>query len=55
MHDVRYATFSEKGAGCNKNVDIKFSEYDHRHLFPSKNVCPLLFLPHFASIFFAYL
>jgi hypothetical protein len=28
MHDVRYATFSEKGTGCNKNVDIKFSEHD---------------------------
>ena len=40
MHDVRYATFSEKGAGCNKNLDIKFSEYDHRHLFHSKNYAP---------------
>ena len=34
----------------------------HRHLFHSKNICPFLFpyiyplpLPHFASIFFAYL
>ena len=38
---------------------------NHRHLFHSKNICPLLFLtkvnicpfplPHFASIFFSYL
>jgi hypothetical protein len=26
---------------------------EHRHLFHSKNICPLLFLPY--SIFFAYL
>ena len=47
---------------------IVFVSIDHRHLFHSKNICPLLSvpyfkvniscplpLPHFASLFFAYL
>ena len=48
-------------------VDNTTSYHQLRHLFHSKNICPLLFLiqikvnicplplPHFASIFFAYL
>ena len=46
-------------ASITKKIIIITHCRNHRHLFHSKNICPLLFLtfslPHFASIFFTYL